>query len=214
MSRSYVGGQHELRGAANDRYIDALHIFLVFRRLNKRAFQATEATYGLAASCTASAVKTLAKKRPTHPAAAVHSLARKAFELDSMHVRPHTNCSSFLVSCKPQLPDRGCRRKQRNTPISCVAAPPAPSDSSSTSSRPLTNGHQDLATAARNDTPFKTIIEPFRMKFVEIMKMTSREQRLKLLEEANYNLFKIPAEYCLIDLLTDSGESLMLLPDV
>lgn len=45
------------------------------------------------------------------------------------------------------------------------------------------------------------------MKFVEVMKMTTREQRLKLLEEANYNLFKIPAEYCLIDLLTDSGHS-------
>lgn len=61
------------------------------------------------------------------------------------------------------------------------------------------------------DEPFKTIIEPFRIKFVEALKITDRAHRLQLLEQASYNLFKVPAEYCLIDLLTDSGPKLFFL---
>lgn len=67
----------------------------------------------------------------------------------------------------------------------------------------MANGSQ----LADIEAPFKTIIEPFRMKLVEVMKISTRKERLKLLAKANYNLFKIPAEYCLIDLLTDSGEA-------
>src|SRR5713226_1416216 len=55
----------------------------------------------------------------------------------------------------------------------------------------------------------KTIIEPFRIKSVEPLHHTTREQRERLLEDAGYNLFKIPARDILIDLLTDSGTSAM-----
>src|SRR6266446_2143936 len=55
----------------------------------------------------------------------------------------------------------------------------------------------------------KTIIEPFRIKSVEPLRHTTREQRERLLEQAGFNLFKIPARDILIDLLTDSGTSAM-----
>ena len=55
----------------------------------------------------------------------------------------------------------------------------------------------------------KTIIEPFRIKSVEPLRYTSREERERLLEQAGYNLFQIDAAHILIDLLTDSGTSAM-----
>src|SRR6478672_8972364 len=55
----------------------------------------------------------------------------------------------------------------------------------------------------------KTIIEPFRIKSVEPLRHTTREQRERLLEGAGFNLFQIPARDILIDLLTDSGTSAM-----
>ena len=55
----------------------------------------------------------------------------------------------------------------------------------------------------------KTIIEPFRIKAVEPIKMTSREQRAEYIEAAHYNLFALASENVLIDLLTDSGTSSM-----
>jgi tyrosine phenol-lyase len=55
----------------------------------------------------------------------------------------------------------------------------------------------------------RTIIEPFRIKSVEPLRFTTREQRERLIEEAGFNLFRIPAKDILIDLLTDSGTSAM-----
>lgn len=55
----------------------------------------------------------------------------------------------------------------------------------------------------------KTIIEPFRVKSVEPLRMTSAEERRGILREAHYNLFRIRAEHILIDLLTDSGTGAM-----
>src|SRR3954465_11057079 len=55
----------------------------------------------------------------------------------------------------------------------------------------------------------KTIIEPFKIKSVEPIHFTTREERISILQKAFYNLFSIAADDVLIDLLTDSGTSAM-----
>jgi tryptophanase len=55
----------------------------------------------------------------------------------------------------------------------------------------------------------RPIIEPFRIKVVEPLRMTTREQRQEILARASWNLFRIRAEDIIVDLLTDSGTGAM-----
>src|SRR6187551_1935661 len=57
--------------------------------------------------------------------------------------------------------------------------------------------------------PFKTIFEPFKIKSVEPIQVSTETERKEFIKKAHFNPFLLDSDHVMIDFLTDSGTSAM-----
>ena len=56
-----------------------------------------------------------------------------------------------------------------------------------------------------SDDEIQVQFQPYKMKVVENIRISTKEERIKWIEKAGYNLYNLQSDQIMIDLLTDSG---------